>query len=390
MSPTSGSVRTGPSAETNDDGEYCVRGYETSDREGLLALDRTVWDRPRGREWFDWKYVENPYVDHVPIFVAERDGEIVGARPFLVLPIRGRQETGVAFQPADTMVHPDHRRRGLFTRMTTAALSYYADAGVDDGPDFYFNFPNDMSRPGYEKLGWKAAGRRTTFYRVQDPSAFVGTRLNEVGESFARLTTPVAKRYYRTRDRAVRTNRQFVVHRHRAVPVDRLAELYERSVPDQLHAARDAQFYRWRLASPLWERLTYVVEGDDGPLAALVARTRTTKDGADGITITQFAELTPLVGDNEWLAGVSRLFEAALEEHADSDVVATSGSGLPRDFLAERGFLADDERPLSLLTRSRATVVARPTTDDSPWTFGGVALDDHESWYVSFLERDTT
>ncbi|WP_224448325.1 GNAT family N-acetyltransferase [Haloprofundus salilacus] len=385
MSPTRGSARTGPSAEARDEGEYRIRGYEASDREGLLALDREVWDRPRGREWFEWKYVENPYVDHVPIFVAEHDGKIVGARPFLVMPLRGPEGTGTAFQPADTMVHPDHRRQGVFTNMTTAALSHYADAA--DGPDLYFNFPNDMSRPGYEKLGWRSAGRRTTFYRVQNPSALVGTRLNEVGESFARLTTPVAKRYYRTRDKAARIDGQFVVHRHRTLPVERLADLYERSIPDRLHAHRDEQFYRWRLGSPLWRRLTYVVEAENGPLAGLVARTRTTKDG---ITITQFAELTPLVGDDAWMAGVSRLFEAALEEHADSDVVAAAGSGLPREFLAEHGFLADDERPLSLLTRSRATVVARPTTDDGPWSFGGAPLDDPDSWFVSFLERDTT
>ncbi|WP_224333416.1 GNAT family N-acetyltransferase [Haloprofundus halobius] len=385
MSPTRGSTRTGPGAETKREGEYRIRGYEAGDRDGLLALDRAVWNRPRGREWFDWKYAKSPYVDHVPIFVAERDGEIVGARPFLVLPLRAPSATGIAFQPADTMVHPDHRRQGLFTRMTAAALSHYADAA--DGPDLYFNFPNDMSRSGYEKLGWRNAGRRTTFYRVQNPSALVGTRLNEVGESFARLTTPVARRYYRTRDRAARTDRRFVVHRHRTLPVERLADLYERSVPDRLHAHRDERFYRWRLSSPLWRRITYVVEDEDGALVGLVARTRTTKDG---VTITQFAELTPLVGGDEWLAGVSRLFEAALEEHADSDIVAAAGSGLPREFLAEHGFLADDERPLSLLTRSRATVVARPTTDDGPWEFGGVPLDERKSWYVSFLERDTT
>ncbi|WP_224270655.1 GNAT family N-acetyltransferase [Haloprofundus salinisoli] len=385
MSPTTESARAGPSAETRCDGEYRIRGYEAGDGDGLLALDRTVWDRQRGREWFEWKYVENPYVDHVPIFVAERDGEIVGARPFLVLPLRGPDATGIAFQPADTMVHPDHRRRGLFTQMTTAALSYYADA--DDGPDLYFNFPNDASRPGYEKLGWRDAGRRTTFYRVQNPSSLVGTRLSEVGESVARLTTPVARRYYRNRDRAARTDRQFVVHRHRTLPVDRLAALYERSIPDRLHAHRDAAFYRWRMGSPLWGRLTYVVENDEGPLAALVARTRTTKDG---VTITQFAELAPLVGGDEWLTGVARLFDAALEEHADSDIVAVSESGVPREFLAERGFLADDERPLSLLTRSRVTVVSRPATENGPREFGGVPLDERESWYVSFLERDTT
>ena len=55
----------------------------------------------------------------------------------------------------DTATHPDYQGRGLFTRLTKAALPEL----VADGVKFVFNTPNDQSRPGYLKMGWQAVGR---------------------------------------------------------------------------------------------------------------------------------------------------------------------------------------------------------------------------------------
>ncbi|MFB9804071.1 GNAT family N-acetyltransferase [Haladaptatus pallidirubidus] len=96
---------------TAEDG-YVVRWYEERDLSGFLSLDRAVFGRNRSERWFRWKYVDNPYIDHVPVFVVEKDGEIVGTRPFLAFRMRTGSETVLALQPADTMVHPEHRRRG--------------------------------------------------------------------------------------------------------------------------------------------------------------------------------------------------------------------------------------------------------------------------------------
>ncbi|WP_101298068.1 GNAT family N-acetyltransferase [Halegenticoccus soli] len=369
--------------ERND--SYVIRRYDPGDRDGVLALDRLVWGRPRGAEWFSWKYAENPYVDHVPVFVAERDGEIVGARPFLALPIRAGRRTALAFQPADTMVHPEHRRRGLFTRMTTSAIDHYADGD----PDFFFNFPNDLSRSGYLKLGWREAGLRTTFYRIQNPQTLAPARMGAAGRALARLASPVSNGYCRACDRLSNSSRRFSVERHVDVPADVLASLYERRVPYQLHALREPRFYRWRFASPVWRRTTYVARRNGSPVAAVIARTRTTNAG---VTVTQIAEVTPLDGDREWLDALARLFDVALKGHAASDLIAVADCGLPREFLLKRGFLADDRPPLSSLKRSRCTIVARPfrPEDESAWSVNGRQLADENSWLVSFAERDTT
>jgi len=96
-------------------------------------------------EWFQWRFQENPYVDHVPVFVATTDGDVVATRPFFVLPMSiGGTET-LALLTVDTMVHPDHRRQGLFTALTEASIQWYARRE----PTFVFNQPTTAARPGF-------------------------------------------------------------------------------------------------------------------------------------------------------------------------------------------------------------------------------------------------
>ncbi len=55
----------------------------------------------------------------------------------------------------DTATHPDAQGRGVFSRLTLGALDELRDEGVS----FVFNTPNERSRPGYLKMGWREVGR---------------------------------------------------------------------------------------------------------------------------------------------------------------------------------------------------------------------------------------
>lgn len=72
--------------------EYLVRTYEPSDRSGFLALYETVYDKRRSAEWVTWRY-GGPYIDGVRMVVAEREGEVVGAEPFISQAIRAGDRT---------------------------------------------------------------------------------------------------------------------------------------------------------------------------------------------------------------------------------------------------------------------------------------------------------
>ena len=375
-------------AAVSGPGDYRTRRYRPADVTDVLALDRTVWNRERSREWFRWKYERNPHVDEPPVFVAEGDGEIVGARPFMGFRLRaGRDgETTLALQAADTMVHPAHRRRGIFTAMNELALAHHGSGrrGV------YFNFPNEQSRPCYENLRWRTVRPKVTYYRIERPSAFLGGSAAE--RMLAAAADPSASGYATLR-RVVDEGTNppgdgLEVERIAGAPVDRLAAVYERRVPDRLHVDRSEEFLSWRLASPAWSRETYVATRDGEDVAALVGRTRELRDGT---VLSQVADVLPLVGGPRWEEALAALLGAFVDGAPESDVFAAVRGPIPHDLLTASGFLPDDQLPLSRLTDGTATLVTRPFDLDepAPWTWNDRRLDRSESWLLSFLARDT-
>ncbi|MFO7833009.1 MAG: GNAT family N-acetyltransferase [Halohasta sp.] len=365
---------------------YRIRPFEPADLDGFLRLDSRVWDRTRSREWFGWKYADNPYVDHTPVFVTEHDGEIVGARPFLAMPLRVGDRSVLAFQPADTMVDPDHRREGIFRRMTTHALAAYCEGD----PALFFNFPNQHARPGYLDLGWRAVAPEVTYYRVETP-----TRVRGDGGLRQRATggvRPVLRGYYAARRALSTPPDEFEVREVDGAPIERLAALHARRRPSAIHADRTERFLRWRLSSPVWERRTFFVVDPPTaePVAALVARSRTTDDD---LRLTQVVDVAPLSGGQQWREALWRGLEAIIEAHPTTNLFAVSDGAIPHSVLAAFGFLPDDSLPISRLTTFDSMLVVRPNgdpDDEAAWQVGGHAVDDPDNWCVTFAERDTS
>ena len=100
------------------------------------------------------------------MWVAEDDHGLVGVRVFLRW--RFTTPTGAtaqAVRAVDTATHPRAQGRGIFTRLTRAAVQELSTEGVD----FVFNTPNDQSRPGYLKMGWQVVGRVPIVVRPHGP-----------------------------------------------------------------------------------------------------------------------------------------------------------------------------------------------------------------------------
>lgn len=134
----------------DEDDPYVIRPYEPDDRDDFLELyDQVLGDR--NDEWFRWKYEDNPYSDHVPMIVATDEGRIVGTKPAFALELRIGEETYQGLQPADVMVHEDHRRRGLYSRTTERLKERYRDREAA----LFFNFPNEATLSGSLKHGWQ-------------------------------------------------------------------------------------------------------------------------------------------------------------------------------------------------------------------------------------------
>jgi GNAT superfamily N-acetyltransferase len=371
--------RTGEYGTSSAGDPYRVRQYEPGDRRGVLALYETVFGDRRGRgDWFDWKFVENPYRARVPICVAERDGRIVGARPSLPLPLSvgGRRE--IALVQVDPMVHPDHRRRGLFTRMAEHVYDYYGPRE----PSVVVGFPNEAVKAGLEKMAEKLAlddgimATFTEFYRVQNPAALSNAPL-------AGAASPGLRAYLAARDRTTPRAPDGELDRYVGVPQTRLAEIAAGQPTPRVHAVRDEQFFGWRYDNPRYDYATYVFRGEGGPVAIVVGEQENTDEH-----IVHLSDVLPVADGETRTRALSALLGAVLEEHRDADVVAAAGTTLPRSVLARHGFLGTDRLPMSRFA-SAYWFSARPLGGSGgEWVVNGQALADEESWNLSFCELE--
>lgn len=93
---------------------------------------------------FDRKYINNIYGDSVLVVVYS------GTRPVAGRALWRNDVAGqIAYQPCDTAVIGDFRKRGIFRHITELALQR-----VDEKALIY-NFPNQNSYSQYVKLGWR-------------------------------------------------------------------------------------------------------------------------------------------------------------------------------------------------------------------------------------------
>lgn len=377
-------------------GDYAVRLFEPRDRAGFLSLyDRVFGGRSDG--WFDWKYAGNPYTDHVSIVLA-LDGEtVVGAKAGMGFELARAGRRLPALQPADTMVHPDHRRRGLYSRMTEYMKDHYADRERA----LFFNYPNEATLAGSLKHGWERVGTVTTRYRVHDPAAVAGLDagplgagpldgvVDAVGRGLAsgllgarRLVAGGGERRSPTGDTT-----PFRVRRHETVPVETLAGLYRRHVPDRFHVVRDERYLRWRYGNPDWAYTAYTVERDgEAVCGAVVGRGH-----VNAVEEASLVDVLPLGGPAR-AAPTSRtpspaataLLGRVLEDYRDVDVVTASDDAFPAATLSAYGFLPDTGPPLSWVS-SPSILVAYPLSS----ALDRRTLGDRDAWHLGLGDRDT-
>lgn len=149
--------------------KFRVRPFVDSDEaavRGLLSQTLGWRDDEYHRDLFRWKHYDNPFGRSYGL-VAEAGGEVVGVRLFLRWEFRLDGEVVRAVRAVDTATHPAHQGRGIFRSLTQAALEELQH----DGVGFVFNTPNEQSRPGYLKLGWRVIGQLPARVRPADVRA---------------------------------------------------------------------------------------------------------------------------------------------------------------------------------------------------------------------------
>lgn len=354
------------------DDSYHIRPYEPSDRDEVRALYGTVSGREPSAEWFEWKFVRSPYADDIPMFVAEHGTEIVGIRPYQVVPLRASDDTFDAGYLQNVMIHREHRGKGLFSRLNRHAVEH-----LDGRASLLFCLSNANSQPIYAHWGWYGVTTAQTYYRVQNIARPLSVfRDDRPARVAGRTGTVLARGYLTVCDRLARHDSALRFERESGVPAARMASLYRRHVPDALHIRADEIFSRWRYGSPEWRAETHLATRADEPIAAVVTRTRQ----AFGTRITHVADIAPLTGIEDGM--LAALLARTLDRHAESDVVVATDTTIPRRVLLKHGFVPDD---VPVMSRFRTGYKLFVRALDRV----NIEFEEEDGWLLPLTVRDT-
>lgn len=109
---------------------------------------------PKSKEYWQWKHVDNPF-GKSPVILAFENDTLVGVRAFMRWQWRSAGQIFESVRAVDTATHPEYQGRGIFKKLTLELLDYCQR----EKWHFVFNTPNNNSKPGYLKMGWKEAGK---------------------------------------------------------------------------------------------------------------------------------------------------------------------------------------------------------------------------------------
>jgi len=363
--------------ETDDqDPDYAVRRYRPDDAADVLSLFERVWGTDRGEDWLAWQYESSPYTDDPSMFVADAGDEVVGARPYIPFPTRAAAVDYTAILLHNAMVHPDHRRRGLFTRMTQRTVAAQSDGDAA----FLFNFARETSAPGYRKMAFQPVGRGPyKDLRIHSPGAFVRERLRApLGTVAGSVADAAMDGYLSVRDRMRSTPpRAPSVERRPGIDATALTTCYEHDPPDRLHTRRETPLLEWMADDPHWAYETYVA-GDD-PVAAVLVRTE--RDGSGGPVVVD------AVPPGETQANALRaLLGAVVDDYRAAPTIAVTGPVVkqrlfPRSVLSAFGFVSTARPLLSRVTEGPDTMFVGPVRES--YALPGVGdVRDPDAWEI--------
>ena len=216
--------------------------YDPSFKDRLIdflgtGLNWSDLSRRERDELFEWKYEKNPYLDESLVFLALSDDKIVGHRAFVVQKFKAKKEYLMG-TPADALVHPDHRRQGIFSRLTDFSIEHISE---NDLLDFLISLSSTKeSSKGNMKAGFRPLGERKKLYRFSIKKIFKNRY-----EGGIDLNTKIS---------AEKTGHTIEITNE--LKTKNIINLMKISTEDtRLKNARDEQFYRWRFDECLDEHI---------------------------------------------------------------------------------------------------------------------------------------
>ncbi len=391
--------------KVNPSDKYEIVTYRSEFKSQLAGLQTHLWgpDLDLNAAYLEWKYEQNPYLEVPLIAVALCGGQVVGMIGMFGAKWqlgRPRQRLPVPCS-ADLVVHPDHRNRGLFTKLMMTAMNDLANRGYTH---VFSLSANRGAYLGFLMRGWRSVGPLGASHWPARRGALSG-RMRRVARRLPWLASA-----YRWMRRVVRRPRLFAPAKRRG-PFDALdsngartrsyvgrhvsveqrprpkamAELVARIGGDgRIRHVRDWQYFAWRFENPLSLYRFLFWEG-------------TKLEGYLVLQTSAYAGESAWVNIVDWEATDSQvgadLLQAAIHWGDFDDLNIWSGtlSDEAKKLLRNAGFKVLDETKWKTRDVTRPTVLVRPIHQEmleADWVLADLQLLDLANWDLRGIYSD--
>ena len=136
---------------------YRIESYKPCNEGAVASLQQLLWQGGlrRNAAYLDWKYYQNPYLDHRYIMLAWAGPELVGMVGAFGAYWEGRNRSRLMLPClADTVVAPGHQGGPLFGYMLDEIVARLRV----DGIPWILDFGDQPAGPAMLMRGWKAIG----------------------------------------------------------------------------------------------------------------------------------------------------------------------------------------------------------------------------------------
>ena len=367
------------------DPEYQITRYEPGFKPQLAALQCHLWSPSTALNtaYFEWKYERNPYLAAPLVYLAQHNGQIVAMRGFFGTRwCAGRDEATrefTALYADDLVIEPQHRNRGLVTRLMTTALEDLASAPY---PYAISLSPGPLTTLAALASGWRRVGLMQTMQRrswrvvLQRARSKIARRL-PVLAARAPERAPFADI---DAEWARRSSALAGLSLEQVPRCADMAALIGQLRDGRVRHVRDSEYLQWRLQNPL-SRYRYLYCGAQRLEGYLILQEYTSRYGDRQIINIVDWE----AGNLEIRAELLRGAIALARERALFIWTATLSSEL-RQLLARHGF---DLLPAPRsATEPSHVLLLRPIQDaanPSAWAFEGHPLSEVHAWDLRML-----
>ena len=367
--------------------EYEIVQYSPEHKTQILELVTHLLgpDTALNRSHFEWKYETNPYIESPLFYLALSKGKVVGMRGMYGSKWEfGRPSQTICLPCACGLVFdPDHRNKGLFTKIMAYA---YRDLS-EKGYPYIFNLSaGPVTRLASLASGWRSAGDLRKMFWKPTPWMIRLRRMKRF--VFSLFSQEQAKPFDHLDRRAACISGTSELQVSRNLRAKEMAGLMEKIGCDaRIHHARDEEYFLWRFGNPLSEyRFLYWGKSELQGYIALQSSVRKRPAKLPAVTFVDWG-----ASNDETLKNL--LAEALVM--GNFHTVSVWSSMLLEEtqaFLKKLGFqyvrstgkLDQKLKVPSPLVRA----IGRNLSDPPEWKFGDCDLMDPHHWNVRMIDSD--